>query len=81
MSTQISYPVVLELRIKKNKFLTRTLVVTKDTISYYDKNDRTSLIFNTPVDDCEILEKWNSEKTSCELHLVSRNKYYLYLRK
>ena len=76
MMTEIIYPIVIDLKIKKSRFISRLLVVEKDRISYFDKNETMNLIFESPIEDCQIFEKNSWKEKSYELHLISLSKYF-----
>ena len=74
MSSMINFPIVLEVKVKKVKFITRLLVIEKDRIMYFDLETVKQPLFTSPIDDCEIFDKQSEDKSLCELHLISRSK-------
>jgi hypothetical protein len=79
MKEELIYPIVLDVKIKKESLMRVIFIMEKDRVKFLDKNCPKVVVFQTPVEDCDAFLKKSTNNTKQELCLISRSKYVMFM--
>ena len=79
MKEELIYPIVLDVKIKKESLMRVIFVMEKDRVKFLDKNCPKDVVFQTPIEDCDTFFRKSTDNTKQELYLISRSKYVMFM--
>ena len=79
MKKELIYPLILEVKVKKECLKRIIFILDKDSIKFLDKNYPKVLLFQTPIEDCEVFLRKSDDILKQEIYLISRSKYVMFM--